>query len=45
MLDICFIFSWLREKYVMFGVINILFSRRADYRVKLSVNNFVFLFS
>lgn len=35
--------SWLREKHAMPGAINILFSRRADYRVKLSVNNPAFL--
>lgn len=39
----CLIFSWLREKHAMPGAINILFSRRADYRVKLSVNNPAFL--
>lgn len=43
MLDPCLIFSWLREKHAMPGAINILFSRRADYRVKLSVNNPAFL--
>ncbi|XP_062584923.1 krev interaction trapped protein 1-like [Saccostrea cucullata] len=35
--------SWLREKHAMPGAVNILFSRRADYRVKLSVNNPAFL--
>ncbi|XP_022326964.2 krev interaction trapped protein 1-like [Crassostrea virginica] len=35
--------SWMREKHAMPGAINILFSRRADYRVKLSVNNPAFL--